>query len=300
MSGGDPPARELSRAELDALSTPFRDEFAADVERAGGDASAINQALDRIEREYARFVDGFHAFTAAITEWVLAEHGNGALPALVHAGFEAVVTMGDASPALPDAEPADAMDRFDAMEVRMRRLHDLAHAQVTASLSHVYRTFGVDALEACLRHCGDRTLLGWMPHDVARPAAVRVRQWSRMMRGNFATIRVDETDDAFVITQDPCGTCSRQLLAGAYAPPLDFAVVEEPHPITWGRGHVPVYRTHVAVMHDLMPCERTGTRWPDITCPDGAGVGPCRIVLRKRLRGPAGRDASGGEHSDAS
>lgn len=280
----DAQPRELSRAELDALAVPFRDEFAATVDRVGAESPDVDEALARFEREYQRFVDGFHAFTAAIAEWVLAEHGHDALARLVQAGFDALVTLGGDVPAEAASE-SDALARFDAMQARMRTRHDLAHAQVTASLGHVYRSFGVDALEACLRHCGDRTLLGWMPHDLARPASVRVRQWSRMMRGNFATIRVDETDDAFVITQNPCGTCSRQIEAGCYGPPLGFAIVEERHPITWGRGHIPVYRTHVAVMHDLMPRERVGTSWPDITCPEGMGTGECRIVLRKQ---PAG------------
>jgi hypothetical protein len=103
-----------------------------------------------------------------------------------------------------------------------------------------------------------------------------------MMLGNFATIRVDETDDAFVITQDPCGTCTRQIQAGCYEGEGAYAIVAERHPITWDRGGVPVYRTHVAVMHDLVPLERIGERWPEISCPEGAGTGPCRIVLRKR------------------
>jgi hypothetical protein len=46
-------------------------------------------------------------------------------------------------------------------------------------------------------------------------------------------------------------------------------------------GDVPVYRTHVAVMHDLMPLERIGTRWPEITCPQGVSGGECTVVLRK-------------------
>ena len=120
-----------------------------------------------------------------------------------------------------------------------------------------------------------------MPREIARPAHVRIAQWARMMSGNFATIRVEETDDAFVITQSPCGTCARQVLDGCYGPPVDYAVVTEHHPITWGRGDVPVYRTHVAVMHDLMPIERIGTRWPEITCPRGVSGDTCSLVLRK-------------------
>jgi hypothetical protein len=231
-----------------------------------------------------------------VREYVLEQHGHPALGALDEAAFLALVRAvpsAQLSPVpedggarfrtrLDDGDQAGAVAVFEEVERALRAVHDLASEQVAACLSHVYRTFGVDELEACIRHCGDRTLLGWMPADLARPAEVRVRQWARMMLGNFATIRVDETDDAFVITQTPCGTCTRQVLAGRYAGPDGLAIVTEPHRITWDRGGVPVYRTHVAVMHDLMPLERIGERWPEITCPDGAGTGPCRVVLRKR------------------
>ena len=170
---------------------------------------------------------------------------------------------------------------YDVYYALVRDLHDVAVGRPAAALSHVYRTFGVDELEACIRLCGDKSLLNWMPHDIARPAHVRVIQWARMMSGNFAEITVDETDDAFVITQNPCGTCRRQVLDGCYEPPIDFAVVTEAHAITWNRGNVPVYRTNVEVMHDRMPLERIGTRWPEITCPQGVQGGECTVVLRK-------------------
>jgi hypothetical protein len=30
-----------------------------------------------------------------------------------------------------------------------------------------------------------------------------------------------------------------------------------------------------------MPLERIGTRWPEITCPQGVAGGECTVVLRK-------------------
>jgi hypothetical protein len=283
----------LSAAELDDLARSPGDQLRAALD--GAPADAATGLFARLERSYRNFIGGFHQFTAAVREYVLEHHGHAALAAVDAAAFDALVRgAADAAlRAIPDDGPArfraclDAGDTagafavFADLEDALRVVHDLAAEQVAACLSQVYRAFGVDEVEACIRHCGERTLLGWMPDDLARPAEARVRQWSRMMLGNFATIRVDETDDAFVITQDPCGTCTRQILAGRYEPPDGLAVVAEPHAITWNRGNVPIYRTHVAVMHDLMPLERIGTRWPAITCPEGAGTGPCRVVLYK-------------------
>jgi hypothetical protein len=101
------------------------------------------------------------------------------------------------------------------------------------------------------------------------------------MLGNFASITVDEQDDCFVITQDPCGTCTRQVIDGCYAPPVDLAVVSEKCPLTFGQGDMPVYRTHVAVMHYLQAIERVGAPWPAIECPAGVESGPCRVTIYK-------------------
>jgi hypothetical protein len=298
MSAAEPRGA-LTRDELDALARPPVEQLAAVV--ASGDVDASVATFLRLEGAYREFITGFHAFTAAIREHVLGRGGPAALAALDAAALRGALvdaarhgadaamldaTRGPDGSAerfrerLEAAGAVGAMEVFDEVENALRRLHDVAVGQVAAALSHVYRTDGVDELEACLRHCGDRTLLAWMPRERTRPLDRRVRQWASMMLANFATIRVDRTDDGFVITQDPCGTCSRQVLAGAYEGPDAYAVVEEPHAVTWQRGGVPVYRTHVAVMHDLMPRERTGAPWPEITCPAGAGAGPCRIVLR--------------------
>ena len=59
-----------------------------------------------------------------------------------------------------------------------------------------------------------------------------------------------------------------QLESDAFPGPLDHAtIVTEVHPITFERGDVPIYRTHVAVMHFLMADERIGVPWPVVACP---------------------------------
>ena len=292
-------ARQLTDDELAALARTPREQLTAALP---GDVDDVVATFMRLAHSFSNFIDGFSAFVAGVAEYVRATHDFAAASALDAALFAmglrelaargvdpaAVASSGDVSAVAAElrmhlvaGDHAGALATYDAYEAVVRVVHDLAVGRVAAALTHVYRTYGVDELEACLRLCGDRSLLQWMPHDIARPARVRIAQWARMMSGNFATIRVEETDDAFVITQDPCGTCARQVLDGCYAPPIDYAVVREPHAITWGRGDVPVYRTHVAVMHDLMPLERNGLRWPQITCPRGVSGEPCSIEFLK-------------------
>ena len=61
----------------------------------------------------------------------------------------------------------------------------------------------------------------------------------------------------------------------------DIAIVREACPLSFGDGGVPVYRTHVAVFHYLLPMERGGVPWPVIRCPRQLGTGPCRVLLYK-------------------
>jgi hypothetical protein len=275
-------------------------QFAAAVD--SGDADETLVLFDRLERSYRNFVDGFDAFAAAIHEWTLANHGFDDLTQLLRA--ERTTTTIDAarrgvsdehvhdvvSPGrwrdavracLADGDREGACAVFGRLETSMRIVHDNACVRAVAALSHVYRTYGIEGLESCIRHAGERTLLNFMPHDLARGPAERIKQWSRMMLGNFASITVDEYDDRFVITQDPCGTCTRQVTDGCYAPPVDLAVVRERCPLTFGQGDMPVYRTHVAVMHYLQPLERIGVPWPAIECPAGVTDGPCRVTIYK-------------------
>ena len=292
--------RLFTRAELDALATPPAEQFAASV--AAGDIDQTLELFDRLERSYRNFVDGFDAFAAAIHEWTLTAQGFDALTHLLRAERTAttidaarrglteehmhdVITAGrwrDAVRArLVDRDDAGAREIFARLESSMRIVHDNACVRAVAALSHVYRSWGIDGLESSIRLAGERTLLNFMPHDLARSADERIRQWARMMLGNFALITVDEHDDRFVITQDPCGTCSRQVIDGCYAPPVDLAVVHEKCPLTFGEGDMPVYRTHVAVMHYLQAIERTGVPWPAIQCPSGVDAGPCRVTIYK-------------------
>lgn len=284
-------ARLLTDEELEALAATPRQQF----ESVLADPAQARATMARLTKAFDNFINGFSTFVAGISAYARDVHGLTAAAEIDVAVFASVRkdlankplvnidadALAEIDRLVTAGDQEAALERYDRYESQVRELHDVAVGRAAAALSQLYRTFGVDELEQCLRFVGDQTLLGWMPHDIARPAQVRIRQWASMMSGNFALITVEESDDAFTITQNPCGTCSRQVLAGAYDQPDGHAVVTERHALTWGRGDVPVYRTHVAVMHDLMPLERIGQRWPEITCPPGVTAGPCTVVLRK-------------------
>lgn len=293
---GEGGERLLSPEELAELSRPPRAELVAAL--ADGPDTAV-KVFQRIDRSYRNFIDGFGAWIATTQRFVAEHYGIEGLQSvgsaddayrssLLH-GLTDEDVAGRHQPdradridqLITDGEYEAAMAGFDALEASYRRIHDVERDRVASVLSQVYRAWGPDVLEACIRFAGNQTLLEWMPHDVARPAEVRVRQWAAMQKGNFADITVTETNDAFVITLHPCGTCGRQVSDGCYGENLDLAVVAEDHPLTFGMGPVPIYRTHVSVMHFLIPVERTGVPWPVIQCPKGMDAEPCRVMLFK-------------------
>ena len=112
-------------------------------------------------------------------------------------------------PGSPGPTPRGPTD--EELASRWQAEHDRGLDAVCALISHVYRAHGIDVLEQSIRAVGEQTLLAWMPRDIERPPEVRIRTWAAMMHGNFAEITVTEDDEKFVITQDPCGSCGRQL-----------------------------------------------------------------------------------------
>ena len=293
---GDRGQRLLTQSELAELSQPPR---AALVDAlANGPETAI-EVFKRIDRSYRNFIDGFGEWIANTLRFMGEHYGTASLAQMGSAddAYRSALLHGLTDEDITGRHQSDRADRiarlieesdydgaiaaFDDLEASYRRIHDVERDRVASVLSQVYRAWGPDVLEESIRFAGEQMLLGWMPHDVARPAEVRVRQWAAMQKGNFSDITVAETDDAFVISLHPCGTCGSQVSDGCYGETLDLAVVEEDHPLTFGRGPAPIYRTHISVMHFWLPVEHTGVPWPVIQCPAGMGAAPCRITLFK-------------------
>ena len=249
---------------------------------ARGDVDAATDLAAKARRGWSRSVDGFRVWIVHALAFLSDRFGASAAG---HAlGVVTTTTDGwtpwrDTGAPTPTGDPL--LDALVADEHAARDDHDRWLDAVCALLSHVYRTHGLPTLRESMEYVGDQTLLAWMPDDIGRDPVARVRTWAAMLQGNFASLTVTEDDDRFVIVQDPCGSCGRQLLAGRHPGPFDHATVTEVDAITFERGDVPVYRTHVAVMHFLVPEARLGVPWPVVACPRGTTAAPCRLHLYK-------------------
>ena len=49
-----------------------------------------------------------------------------------------------------------------------------------------------------------------MLEDVTHGVRQRLREWTALLLGNFASFRLEEDDEKFVLYQDPCGSCGRR------------------------------------------------------------------------------------------
>jgi len=292
-------SRLFTRAELDALCRAPQEQMS--VVLAGGEKEAAKRKYADLEEAFLAFHDIYYHWVATVQEFLYERHGHEGLAKAAPLGAVLVealklnMSVGevlncsrsakDRMAALIEAGNAEEVKKFYAyMEKGFQDLHDLYREWTSLLLSHVYREYGVEALEQCLRFSSEKRWMPWMMEDITHDPRERLRGWVTLLLGNFAKIRVDEDDEKFTIFQDPCGSCGRQIRDGCYKPPLNLAVVKEKHPITFNNGEVTVYQAHLAVMHTIMPIERIGAPWPAIVCPKGATGGPCRIFLYKNPR----------------
>lgn len=288
--------RLFSQEELDAMCRPPREQMAAIL--ATGDTDTAKQKYAELEDAFLAFHDIYYNWVALGQQFIYEEYGHDGLAkavpisAVLVEALKLDMSVGEVLNCSKSAKERmnalinagnvkETLKYYDYLEKGFQDIHDLYREWTSLLLSHVYREYGVDALEKCLRDSSEKRWMPWMMEDITHDAKQRLRDWVTLLLGNFATLRIEEDDNKFTLFQDPCGSCGRQIRQGCHKPPLDLAIVKEKHPISFMEGEVTVYQAHIAVMHTIMPIERIGAPWPAIHCAKGATGGPCEIYLYK-------------------
>lgn len=158
-------------------------------------------------------------------------------------------------------ETIDEGDKEKAKELvnRMYRefnfLHDGYMFWVTGLLSHIYRNYGIDAVEKAEReaHTIEGKTVFKKPEE--KDFRTRVTHMANGMRGHLQPLNIEEDDEKVVVTMKPCGSGERIIEKGGYEAGL--ARVKDPHPITWGMKNFPIYCVHCPVM-EMLDIENTG------------------------------------------
>jgi len=260
---------------------------------SGDPAQAKGEYLRVVEVRQG-LVDLMIDWTSTSIQWVLENHGKEAMAKCFQPDFwlelgqrtgldvEATAlargVFADAQPtaermeSLVGAGEVGAAKRFwGEVDDACLKLHDYRIDWLTAVISYIYEEYGADGLSGAMMKSAEADWWhGRMEADLAElddPVA-RVRNWSFFLGvGNWGTVSISETDDAFIIHHQVCGSCGRQDLRGCLSDPINFPRVTEEIPaLNFGVPIYSVYRTHLAVWHYVMPIGDVGHPWPAIDC----------------------------------
>jgi hypothetical protein len=289
----------LTDEELTQLARPPRDEISSLLDQA--ELEAAIECLRLLEGDFKYQIDRYVHWIGSIFVFVAdqTEKPSRANPTHATRNFFAlypdVAGVPEGFPPslaaeLSDLDPPESTEatlkRVDFWLTQWRDIIDLYRDWISALLTDLYRSGGPDQLEAAHRFVGQDTLKTLMININDRPEE-QLKAFVRLLKGHFSNVTIVEEDEKFIILQDPCGTCARQITDGRYRKPLALAVIEDVHSVTWGRGPTTIYRTHIPVWHVLMAKERIGVPWPVNQCPSGLDGGPCRILLYKNSKDPS-------------
>ena len=273
----------------------------------GGDPGAVAAEYLRICEARAGLVDLMVEWSSTTLQYALETHGEAAMARCLQpdfwleigqrTGLDAEATalargvFADPRPtaerlaAMVEAGETGAAKRFwGEVDEATMRLHDYRIDWLSAIASHVYEAHGAEGLYGALMKCAEAEWWhGRMEGDLAELAdpVGRVRNWSFFLGvGNWGTVSISETAEAFVIHHQVCGSCGRQDLRGCFEEPISFPRVTEEIPgLNFGNPIYSVYRTHLAVWHFVMPIRDVGHPWPAIEC---SGVpGRCWFMMDK-------------------
>ena len=279
----------------------------------------IHEAIDThdpaiAKAEYTRLVDARRGLVDLMIDWtstsmqyVLETHGKEAMAKCFQPDFwleigqrtgldvdATVLARGVFSDSEPTAQRIEELVRDGEIGEAKRfwaevddatlKLHDYRIDWLTAVISYIYEEHGAEGLSGAMMKSAEADWWhGRMDADLAELAdpVARVRNWSFFLGvGNWGTVSVSETDEAFIIHHQVCGSCGSQDLRGCLEEPLDFPRVTEEIPgLNFSNPIYSVYRTHLAVWHFVMPIGDVGHPWPAINC---SGVpGRCWFTIYK-------------------
>lgn len=160
-------------------------------------------------------------------------------------------------------------------------MHDLEATMVTATLSFIGKRFGDKVLEEALHEM----LASWVKQAARDYAKVdspkrRAQMFAYGLKGHGVALQIEEDDEKFIFTQQPCGSGGKLVRDGSYGPPRNFYRVHQPQMMTYGKKDWPAYCAH-CIFHEIVGMEETGVPLFVLVPPDRPGEQPCRMLLYK-------------------
>jgi hypothetical protein len=183
-----------------------------------------------------------------------------------------------------EAIDAGAKEKAKALAERQYQesltIHDSYVNVFAGALSFIYRTYGGEALEQGLREIFKPLAALSEASSGKGDLRTKVQTLVHVLRGHFRPLKIEEDDEKITIKMQPCGSGQMLVESGAYGPPRNYAMVNEPQPITFGMTDFPVYCTHDPML-EILAMELSGR--PGVVCypPEKMGTAPCRFCIYK-------------------
>ena len=202
----------------------------------------------------------------------------------------------------------DALVGLDGIVEQWRQLHDRGADFQAGMLTFVARSFGESAIEEAFSMVLEPYL-----QERYKPFDIRERPYDETlfrnlylsveaMRGHLGgqerdgDMEIDEHDDRFVISFDPCGSGGRSQRGDAIEgtgprpePPYDFGVTNEEHDWAWNEKGVCYYCAHCCFALEQWPAKNWGHPLRVVDSPlypaetEGANPKKCTWTIYKSI-----------------
>jgi hypothetical protein len=182
--------------------------------------------------------------------------------------------------AIDSGDKEKAKNLAERMYKEFNFLHDGYMFWVTGLLTHIYKNYGIDAVEKAEREA--HTIEGRTVFKPPEKTDIRsfVEHLASGLRGHLQPIEIREDDEKISLTMQPCGSGERIIQKGGYSPEVGLATVKEPHNITWGMKDFPIYCVHCPVM-EILSIESTGNFGAVHIVSEPIKHGSCQFVFYK-------------------
>jgi hypothetical protein len=183
-------------------------------------------------------------------------------------------------------ETIDAGDKEKAKELAERMykefnyLHDGYMFWVTGLLTHIYKKYGIEAVEEAERFT--HTIEAKAVFKPPEKTDIRslVEHLVSGLRGHLQPVTITEDGKKICLTMQPCGSGERIIQKGGYTPEIGLAKVTDPHRITWGMKDFPIYCVHCPVM-EMLQIESTGKFGATHIVSEPITHGSCKFTFYK-------------------
>ena len=159
-------------------------------------------------------------------------------------------------------------------------MHDLYRDWVTDILTFIGKRYGEEVLYEALKE----TVGGYTARLSSRYTNKPIRRKMKILvaglRGHLQPFKIEEDDEKFIITPQPCGSGGRLIKEGGYGPPYHFLKIEKPQPMTFNRSNFPVYCAH-CYFQNITATEPGGPPLFITEPSQKLGEKPCRIYVYK-------------------